>query len=198
MMKKHILSAALLVFLSLTPAACSPASVSQAAPASPSENGSSSQEEAIRLGDFSAETLDGETVDQTVFEGHKLTVVNVWATFCGPCKTELPVLGALAREMEGEVQFIGIITDVLDQNGKPDPEQLSLAAEILEESEVEYQNLILNESLAQLGFASLSGVPATLILDAGGYLVGKGFYGSQDEEGWRKIIAERLEMAENE
>lgn len=50
------------------------------------------------------------------------TVIPVWASWCEPCKTELPIFGDVARTAEGDVRFLGI--DVADY-----PEQaLSLAA----------------------------------------------------------------------
>lgn len=149
----------------------------------------------VYLGDFTAQTLDGEAIDQTVFQGHALTVVNVWATFCGPCKDEMPILAKLDGEMGDEVQFLGVVTDVTDQDLNPDQAQVDLAAQLAEAAGVAYRNLQLNESLAMLGFAGLQAVPATLFVDANGCLVGQGFYGALDEENWRTVIEERLEQA---
>ena len=151
------------------------------------------QEEVIYLGDFSAQTLTGETLDQSFFAGADLTILNVWATYCGPCKQEMPVLGALDLELDN-VQVLGIVTDVIDQNAEPDEEQVELALDLLEAYGCEYPNLILNQSLAELGFASLQAVPATLFVDSEGYLVGMGFYGALDEAGWRETISQRLEL----
>ena len=147
------------------------------------------------LGDFSAQTLTGETLDQTFFAGADLTVINVWATYCGPCKQEMPVLGALDKELEN-VQVLGIVTDVIDQNAEPDESQVKLALELLEAYGCDYPNLILNQSLANLGFANLQAVPATLFVDKDGKLAGMGFYGALDEENWRNTINERLELAQ--
>lgn len=147
----------------------------------------------VPLGTFSAETLTGETVTEAFFANADLTIINVWATYCGPCKVEMPILGQLDQELE-QVQLLGIVTDAIDRNGQPDEAQIELAVEIMETSGCTYPSLILNESLAYLGFAGLSAVPATLFVDRDGNLVGQGFYGALDETGWRTIIAERLEM----
>ena len=40
-------------------------------------------------------------------------VVNVWASWCGPCTAEAPHLAAVSRETKGKVQFIGV--DIMDQ-----------------------------------------------------------------------------------
>jgi thiol-disulfide isomerase/thioredoxin len=39
-------------------------------------------------------------------------VVNVWGSWCPPCREEAPVLAEVAKEYEGQVQFLGI--DILD------------------------------------------------------------------------------------
>jgi thiol-disulfide isomerase/thioredoxin len=45
----------------------------------------------------------------------KPVVVNVWASWCGPCIVEAPGLARVARDYQGRVQFLGV--DVLDQRG---------------------------------------------------------------------------------
>ena len=49
------------------------------------------------LGSFTAQDLEGNTVDQSILADHKLTMVNVWATFCTPCLSEMPELGSSSR-----------------------------------------------------------------------------------------------------
>lgn len=50
---------------------------------------------------FAIPTLRGDTVRLADFAG-KVVVVNLWATWCGPCLNELPDLGRLHRDFEAE------------------------------------------------------------------------------------------------
>ena len=47
---------------------------------------------------FEGMDLEGNTISEDVFLQSKLTMVNVWATYCGPCLNEMPGLGELAAE----------------------------------------------------------------------------------------------------
>ena len=46
---------------------------------------------------FSAQTLDGATMTEAFFGQHDLTMVNVWASWCPPCRGELSELGEIGR-----------------------------------------------------------------------------------------------------
>ena len=150
---------------------------------------------ALPVGTFSAETLTGTTVTESIFTQAELTVVNIWATYCGPCKEEIPILAQLHEEMAGEVQIMGVLLDCTDEEDNVIEAQLELARELADGAGVTYENLLLNQSLMDCGFGAVSAVPATIFVDKDGNTVGMGFYGSLDETGWRDTIAERLEIA---
>ncbi|WP_068326577.1 TlpA disulfide reductase family protein [Janibacter terrae] len=58
--------------------------------------------------ELAGETLDGQTWDSADHRG-QVVVVNVWASWCGPCAKEAPHLVALNKELKGEdVELVGI------------------------------------------------------------------------------------------
>ena len=59
---------------------------------------------------FTLKALDGGTISSDTFRG-KVTIINFWATWCGPCRAEIPDLIALQRKYPGQVQVIGISED---------------------------------------------------------------------------------------
>ena len=64
---------------------------------------------------FDLPTLDGE--GRLVVDGKraKPMVINFWATWCGPCRDEAPILAAAWRKYRGRVDFVGV--DIKDFNG---------------------------------------------------------------------------------
>lgn len=67
--------------------------------------------------DFSGEDFDGNKVDDSLFSGNAVTVVNFWFTGCKPCVAELSKLNELndaIKSMGGEV--VGINTETFDGN----------------------------------------------------------------------------------
>lgn len=63
-----------------------------------------------RLPSAHGTTIDGDEVDLASFEG-KFLVLNVWGSWCGPCRAEAPDLAKVANETAPhDVQFIGIDT----------------------------------------------------------------------------------------
>ena len=61
--------------------------------------------------DFTLRDIDGKDVKLSTFKG-KVVMVNFWATWCGPCKIEMPHLDKMDREFEDKgFEVISISTD---------------------------------------------------------------------------------------
>lgn len=148
------------------------------------------------LSSFSTSDLDGNSVDQSVFADHELTMVNVWATFCGPCISEMPELGELASEYADKgMQIVGLVADVTDSDGNLDEDQLSLARDIVAETGANYLHVVPGEGLYGL-LSQVSGVPTTLFVDSEGKQVGTAYIGAKDLDGWKAVADELLESLE--
>ncbi len=59
--------------------------------------------------DFTAQTLDGDTIALSALRG-KTVVLNFWATWCGPCRQEVPDFVRFSRD-HPEVPVIGLSVD---------------------------------------------------------------------------------------
>ena len=55
--------------------------------------------------------LDEKDFDEAVITGDRLAVLDFSATWCGPCRTLEPILGELAAELEGSVDFWKVDVD---------------------------------------------------------------------------------------
>ena len=139
---------------------------------------------------FEAQDLEGNTVTEAVFTESKLTMVNVWATYCNPCLSEMPGLGELAGEYEtDEFQIIGIISDV--QEGA-ETDATEYASALVTQTGAAYTHLLLNESLFRSMLSGVSAVPTTFFVDGKGEVLDT-VVGAMDKESWKEKIDGLLE-----
>src|SRR5574342_1440382 len=65
-----------------------------------------------KLPDFTLKTLKGDEINLRQFEGQKVVVVNFWATWCGPCRREIPDCNEIySRYSSRGVEFPGVAVD---------------------------------------------------------------------------------------
>lgn len=104
--------------------------------------------------------FDSDAFEQRLEESERPTVVNVWASWCLPCRSEAPLFTAAHERYGDEVDFVGI--DIQDtQTG---------AAEFLQEYGIPYENLF-DENGDIRSLMGGSGVPITYFVASGGALV---------------------------
>lgn len=129
---------------------------------------------------FSGTDFDGNSVDESLFSGNAVTVVNFWFTGCKPCVAELSKLNELndtIREMGGEV--IGINTETFDGNEAA----IKDAASILESQGAAYRNLSIDsDSDAGKYAADIMAFPTTILVDRNGNIVGEPLLGGIDNQ----------------
>ncbi len=115
---------------------------------------------------FNTVDMDGNEVTEELFSKAKLTVLNLWGTYCNPCIGEMPELAAWAKELPEEVQLVGLIIDVYADTDRT----YATAQKIISRAGVEYVNLLNHSSFAPL-LAGVVGVPTTMFFDENGQQV---------------------------
>jgi thiol-disulfide isomerase/thioredoxin len=105
-------------------------------------------------------TVDGAAFDPSLLTG-KVVVVNVWGSWCAPCRKEAPDLQAASAQTSGTAVFVGINTRDLDQA----PAQAFQRA-----FGITYTSLYDPTGALLLGFTDLppNAIPSTLVIDAKG------------------------------
>jgi len=102
-------------------------------------------------------TLDGEVFDLAKLKG-KVVLVSYWATWCAPCKKDMPKLDAFYRRYhEHSLEIIGISVDRERDLAKVRKVMASLA----------YPVAMLRD-ITDNGFGEPDGVPITFIIDGDG------------------------------
>lgn len=92
----------------------------------------------------------------------KPLVINFWASWCTPCKTEMPAFEEVAQELNGKVVIVGV-TDTLDLDG---------SREAADKAGVTYPLLVDDEQHLQVDLG-IAGLPATVFVDEEGMIVGR-------------------------
>lgn len=149
---------------------------------------SSGTESAVSRMEFSGVDMDGNEVSEEIFSKSKLTMVNVWATYCNPCLSEMPGLGELAGAYSPEeFQIIGIISDVQEGAGETET-----AADLIAQTGADYPHLLLNESIYNALLADVTAVPTTFFVDANGEILDV-VVGAMEKSEWEEMIHGFLE-----
>ncbi len=104
-----------------------------------------------------APVISGPTLDGNTFQGKRngVAVINVWASWCSPCRAEAPALESLAQKYP-EIQFVGILTR----------DNLSSARAFVKRFAISYPTLTDDAILVKFrGQLSPNAIPTTLVLD---------------------------------
>ena len=138
-------------------------------------------EYAIQAPDFTLRTVQGDLFNLSDYKG-KVVLLNFWGTWCGPCRREIPDFNKLHDKYQKDgLEIVGITIT----SGSPER-----IYNFMKEWDIEYTVLTDIEDYetqrvtAYYGRAigqPITGLPTTLIIDRGGYIV-KGYIGPRNEE----------------
>jgi peroxiredoxin len=106
-------------------------------------------------------TLDGDSFSLESYRG-KITLLNVWASWCSPCRAEAPILEKVWQDQQSKgVQFIGLDTRDSD----------TAARSFITRFGITYPNVIDRDGALQLRFSDTlppQAIPSTIVIDAEG------------------------------
>jgi thiol-disulfide isomerase/thioredoxin len=112
---------------------------------------------------FSFTSLEGKTVAMKDL-GNKVLIVDFWATWCGPCREEIPHLNELYSELKSKgLEIVGISMDTDGTDGVKD---------FVREFRIQYPIVMGDEKVAE-SFGGIIGLPTTFIIDRDGKIAKK-------------------------
>lgn len=144
------------------------------------------------LGVFSTVDLNGRPVDNSIFAGHRLTMINIWATFCQPCIKELPDLQRMSQAMPEGTQLISIVGDV------DSADSLELAQTIAGDKGVSFPSIVPDSSLREYLDNNMVAFPTTLFVDSQGRIVGEPIIGERDRSVYLEVLNDRLDQVDSQ
>ncbi|MBS4027910.1 MAG: TlpA family protein disulfide reductase [Ignavibacteriales bacterium] len=150
MMAKRNLALGLFVFITIILNGCG----------SKTEEGNKSDKVASyqTVGNFQSKDIQGNNIELSSFT-EKLTLINFWATWCGPCVAETPDLVEVSTMMkERGVKFIGI-------SGDTGPSAAEDVKEFAAKYKIPYTIVIDNDEQLQSVFGNVRAFPTTFLVN---------------------------------
>jgi peroxiredoxin len=156
------------------------ASSSSGAAGAPAISGPGAAEGAMAP-EFKLPDIDGRSVSLSDFKG-KVVVVNFWATWCPPCRAEVPDFVRMqAKYRDRGLQFVGLS---IDAGGAHDVRPFA------QENDINYPMLIANDEVAR-EYGGIVGIPTSFVIDRHGKIV-KRFEGYTDPKVWESTLESLL------
>lgn len=130
--------------------------------------------------------LDGSQVTNENLEGYKVTMVNIWAPWCGPCVGEMPELEELYKAYKDKgFQILGAVPDLRD----PDMQWA------IDYTGITYPVIAVDRAINAY---ATEYVPTTFFLDEkGNVLSSESFIGARSYDDWEAIVKEYLAAVSN-
>ena len=133
--------------------------------------------------DISLKTLDDQPFRLSSLRG-RVVVLNFWATWCIPCRTEIPELNAMQKELGDKgLTILGASWDDTNQGIK----------DFQNEIKQDYAVLTGGEAVQQM-FGGIPSLPTTYIIDRDGNIREK-IIGARDREAFEAVVKPLLEEA---
>ena len=111
--------------------------------------------------DLALRDINGKTIKLADLRG-KVVLLNFWATWCVPCRTEIPDLVKKQGEFRDDLQIVGITYP---------PEEINAVRRVMREAKINYQ-IAIGTRETKRKFTSSETLPLTVIIDREGMIQG--------------------------
>lgn len=134
----------------------------------------------VKVGDFSVTDITGKTITAESLRG-KVVLVNFWATWCPPCRAEIPDLIALQNKYRDRLVVLGISED----EGPVDDVKAFVAAQ-----KMNYPVAMTTPELSKV-FKGVTALPTTFVIDPEGLVQQKhiGILQPRTTELWARLLS---------
>src|ERR1700676_3830745 len=112
--------------------------------------------------EFKLDGIDGRPLSLASVRG-KVILLNFWATWCGPCRAEIPDLIALQQKYKDQLQIIGLTVDEDDA---------AVVKQVVAESGINYP-VAISPPEVRMEYGGIAALPTSFVLDTQGRVVQK-------------------------
>ena len=112
--------------------------------------------------DFQLKDLDGKDLSLASAKG-KVIFLNFWATWCGPCRAEIPSLIELQNRYKERLQIIGLVVDDNDQDA---------VKQVVDSEGINYPVALASDNI-RLAYGGIPALPTLFIINSEGRIVQK-------------------------
>jgi thiol-disulfide isomerase/thioredoxin len=112
--------------------------------------------------EFKLDTLDGKPLSLAASRG-KVVLLNFWATWCGPCRAEIPDLIVLQEKYRDQLQIIGLTVD---------DDDATTIKEVVAETRINYP-VAMSPPEVRMQYGGIAALPTSFVLDTQGRVVQK-------------------------
>jgi thiol-disulfide isomerase/thioredoxin len=110
---------------------------------------------------FISHDYNGRKIDLSKFRGNKYVILNFWATWCGPCMEEMPVIDSIFRmHSDKEIEIISISLD----------RDFEKCKQVIQREQMLWTNII-NDPRLENAFGNSPGIPQVYLVDKAGKII---------------------------
>lgn len=143
------------------------------------------QGENMKAPNFLLENFDGGKIALDNFKG-KVVLINFWATWCPPCRHELPDIARLREELKDRgFEVIGVILEAKS------PQVMQKVNQLRNQFGMKYPLAWGTNKIVQ-DYGNISAIPQSFIVDTKGNIV-KVFVGARDYDTFKSVVIELLQ-----